>query len=215
MVNDSGKELRKTIEDKIKLWLILLNRFITERNSREKQMIIALGLCGIIFFDYWVLINPVVRTYMEIISKTGPLEDELKGLKDDRKNEKFIEKNWNQAKTNLETVEKRFIGVDGMPTFLENLSKLALDSGVKVMSLQPQESPNKDAKKTAINPYGSVLIHMSAIGGTYEFGKFLSWLENNPTFIKVKDIKISSNASDDRRHALELDIEAHRKEASL
>ncbi len=54
---------------------------------------------------------------------------------------------------------------------------------------------------------------MSAVGGTHEFGKFLSSLENNPTFIRVMDIKISANSADDHRHVLELDIEVYRKEA--
>ena len=214
MAAASNQEIKKTVEDKIKLWLILLNRFITERNPREKQMIIALGLSGIIFLDYWILINPVVKTYLQVNSKSVHLEAELKDLKDDQKNRKLIEKNWNQAKANLEMSEKRFIGANEMPTFLENLSKLALDSGVKVMSLQPFESPIQNAKKAPMDPYTGVPIRISAIAGTHEFGRFLSSLENNTPFIKVTDVKISSNPSDDRRHSLELNIEVYRKESA-
>ena len=214
MAAASNQEIKKTVGDKIKLWLILWNRFITERNPREKQMIIALGLSGIIFLDYWILIDPVVKTYLQVNSKSAPLEAELKDLKDAQKNRKLIEKNWNQAKTNLEMSEKRFIGVNEMPTFLENLSKLALDSGVKVISLQPLELPKKNTKKASIDPYTGVPIRMSAIAGTHEFGRFLSSLENNTPFIKVTDIKISSNPPDDRRHRLELDIEVYRKGAA-
>ena len=208
------KEISKAIEDKLKLWVALLNKFINERNPREKQMIIALGLIGIVFFDYWVLINPVIKAYIRIGSQSAPLETELKGLSDDWKNRKFIEKNWNQAKLNLENSERRFIAPNETPTFLENLSKLALDSGVKVTSLQPLESPNKNTKKAPIDPYTGVAIRISAIGGTHEFGKFLSWLENNSTFIKVTDIKISPNSMDDHRHILDLEIGVYRKEAT-
>ncbi len=208
----SFKDFSKSIEDKLKLWLALLNKFINERNPREKQLIIALGLIGIIFFDYWILINPVIKTYMHINTESEPLEAEYKMLHNDQKNKKFIEKNWNQAKSNLEISEKRFIAPNEMPTFLENLSKLAFDSGVKVISLEPIEKPQKSSKKAAAELYASVPIRMSAIGGTHEFGKFLSLLENNPTFIKVTDMKISHNTSEDRKHNFELDIEVYRKE---
>ncbi len=208
------KEISKTIEDKSKLWVAWLTKFINERNPREKQMIIVLGLSGMLLLDYWILIHPVIKTYRQIFSQTAPLEAELAGLRDDQKNKKFIAKNWNQAKANLEVSEKRFIGPNEMPAFLENLSKLAFDSGVKVMSLQPLEKPNKNSKKERVNPYSSIPIRMSATGGTHEFGKFLSWLEHNPTFIRVKDIKIASNSVDDHRHMLELEIEVYRIEAN-
>src|SRR5690349_11904608 len=123
MAPSSFKETSKTIEDKLKLWVALLNKFIAERNPREKQMIIVLGLIAIIFLDYWLLINPVIKTYTRVSTESAPLDMELKGLKDDRKNQKFIEKNWNQAKENLEASEKRFVAPNEMPAFLENLSK--------------------------------------------------------------------------------------------
>ena len=213
MAPASIKDLAKAVDGRLKLWLVLLNKFINERNPREKQMIIVLGLIGILFFDYWILIHPVIKTYAQVISQYSALETELRGLKDDQKNKKFIEKMWDKEKEDLKTTEKRFVGPNEMPALLENLSKLALDSGVNVMSLEPLESSNKNAKKGTAAPYSSVSIRMSAVGGTHEIGKFLSWLENNPTFIKVTDIKISPNPADDRRHILELQIEVTRMEA--
>ncbi|OIO37942.1 MAG: hypothetical protein AUJ72_03495 [Candidatus Omnitrophica bacterium CG1_02_46_14] len=213
---DPLKNISKVVEDKLKLWLALVNKFISERNPREKQMVIALGLIGALFFDYWILIHPVVKTYLRVAAESAPLETEYKNLKDDQKNEKFIKKNWEQAKLDLELLERRFIAPNETPAFLENISKLALNSGVKVMSLQPLDNPNKNSKKKEQtgSPYTPILIRMSAIGGTHEFGKFLSALENNQTFIRVMTMKMSPNSADDRRHSLDLDIEVYRREAS-
>lgn len=214
MASFSIQEIRKVTEDKIKLALVLLQKFINERNPREKQMIIIFGILGIIFFDYWLFINPVVKVFTKNLSQSGALESELRGLKDDQKNKQRIEQNWNQTEEKLEQSEKRFIPPNEMPAFLENISKLALDSGVKVMSLQPFEKPGKGNAKESSSPYSGMSIKISAIGGTHEFGKFLSLLETNPTFIKVIALRISHNTMDDRKHTLELSIEVYRKEAS-
>ena len=215
MAGNSLKDLSKLLEDKTKLGLVLFQKFINERNPREKQMISILGLLGILFLDYWLLIQPVVKIFSQNMSQSQAMELELRGLKEDKKNEKFIEKNWNQAKLKLMESEKRFITPNEMPTFLENISKLALDSGVKVIMLQPVDRPDKIAQdgKKEISLYMGALFKMSAVGGTHEFGKFLSWLETNPTFIKVTEIKISPNSADDRKHILELSFEVYRKEA--
>ncbi|OIO37972.1 MAG: hypothetical protein AUJ71_04165 [Candidatus Omnitrophica bacterium CG1_02_49_16] len=218
MAGDSTKDIKKAAADKLKLWIVLLNRSITERNPREKQLIIVLGLIGIAFFDYWILINPVVKTYVRVSSQYVPLETELKGLRADRKNQKLIEKKWNEAKADLENAEKCFIALDEMPSFLENISKLAQDSGVQVTALQPLERTEKagnSKKKGTLNssPYPAVLIRLNASGGTHEIGKFLSCLENSATCIKIKDVKISAHAMDDHRHGLELEVAVYRLEA--
>lgn len=215
MAASSFKEIRKLTEDKLKLFLVLLQKFINERNPREKQMIIVVGILGIIFVDYWLLINPVVKVFTNDLSGATVLENDLRSLQDDQKNQKLIESNWNKAKEKLVESEKRFIASDEIPAFLENISKLAPQSGVRLISMQPPtEGPKKEtAKETANNPYTPILIRLNAVGGTHEFGKFLSLLETNPTFIKVTDIRISPNPEDERKHILELSIEVYRKEA--
>ena len=214
MAAASFKEFSKLIADKIKLGLVLLQKFINERNPREKQMIIVLSILGIIFLDYWFLINPVVKIFTNNYSQFKMLQNKFQELSNDQKNKKVIEKNWNQIKEKLGQTEKCFVAPDEMPAFLENISKLAQNSGVKVLSLQPLENLEKSNKKD-VNPYTGLLIKMSAVGGTHEFGKFLFWLETNPTFIKVTDPRISANSVDDRKHLLELTIEVYRKETLL
>ena len=147
MVAASIKEVSKIVEDKTKLALVLLQKFINERNPREKQLIIVVGILGIIFLDYWLLINPVVKIFTNNYSQFATLQSELQGLRDDQKNKKVIEKNWNQIKEKLAQTEKCFVAADEMPAFLENISKLAQNSGVKVLSLQPLENLQKNEKK--------------------------------------------------------------------
>src|SRR3989338_3420778 len=162
MAAASFKEFSKLIADKIKLGLVLLQKFINERNPREKQMIIVLSILGIIFLDYWFLINPVVKIFTNNYSQFKMLQNKFQELSNDQKNKKVIEKNWNQIKEKLGQTEKCFVAPDEMPAFLENISKLAQNSGVKVLSLQPLENLEKSNKKD-VNPYTGLLIKMSAV----------------------------------------------------
>ena len=212
-MSDPLKKFSKQLEDKVKLGLVLLQKFLNERNPREKQLILVMGILGIVCLDYWLFIHPVIKIYADNFSHFEAQKTELKGLEDDQKNKKFIEKNWRQSKENLEESDKRFIASNEMPAFLENISKLALNSGVKMISLQPLENSNKNGKKDGLNPYTGAPIKMSALGGTHEFGKFLSSLEANATFMKITELRISHNSTDDRKHVLELSMEVYRKEA--
>jgi len=102
--------------------------------------------------------------------------------------------------------EKMFVAPGEIPSLFENLSKLAQNSGLKIISLKPANSPEGDSGN-----YQRIPIRISALAGTHELGKFLAELEGGGTFFRVTDLKIVANTSDIRRHSIDLSLEACRK----
>ena len=170
-------------------------------------MVVAGAAMAIIVLDSFLLINPVIGVVMSTSPKLAVMKRQLQGLKDDHRNKPLIEQTWEATKKRLTEAESRLVASNELPALLENLSTLAQDSGVKIISLKPIETVAKTEKAQEIRRYHSIPIEISALSGTHELGKLLSKLESGPTFFRVTDIKITANSADIRRHSIQLGLE--------
>lgn len=181
--------------------------FFNKRNTREKIMIIALAAAIVVFLDYWLFIHPVVQVFSNTLPQLSLLESDARSYQSDIQNRGKIKQSWADAKARLAESELQFVAPDELPALLENLSKLALGSNVKILSLktgEPQEAGSSGR-------YTRVPVRMSAVAGTHELGNFLSRLESGRTFFKVEDLKIMAQQADPKRHQIELVLEVYRR----
>jgi Tfp pilus assembly protein PilO len=209
-----GQGFQALMDGKVRPVLEKAGAFYNARNLREKTMIVIFGAVFIIFLDYWLLIRPVVHVFTDTIPKLHALDQELEGLRADKKNRAAIAREWEESKAQVATQEEMFITRDRVPALLENISKLALDSGVKILSLRPvgiiAEKGKGKGKAGGSKGYSLVPITLNAQAGTHELGSFLARLENGPAFFRVKDLRISARGEQDvRRHDIEVNIETY------
>lgn len=183
--------------------------FLNSRNPREKVMILALVGFLILTLDVMIFVQPLIKIVSRNLPQLSVLGAEAKTLQEDKKNKVMIHQKWEFSEVEIEDKQKTFVGPDEVPALLENLSKLANESSLKITSLKPIELPTVSETKS----YSSVPIQISALAGTHEFGAFLGRLESGQTFFRVKDIKIAVNPMDEKRHLVELMIETYRKDA--
>jgi Tfp pilus assembly protein PilO len=198
------------VDQKIKPALEKAIGWFNGRKTSEKVMFVILAAVIIIAIDYWILIRPVMKTFSETLPQIGTLESKLHELKSDQKNVKKIDEDWLNQNKILEQKEKMFIAPNELPALLENLSKLASDSGVKIISLNPIET-------TTVSPsgrYGLIPIKISGVAATHELGKFLSKLEGGNVYFRVVELNISENPVDLRRHLVNIQIETYRTSGS-
>src|SRR3990167_3114096 len=151
-----------------------ITHYLNSRNPREKKMFVAVAAMAIIAFDYLLLINPVIGVCMRATPKLAAMKSQLQELKDNGRNEALIGQSWEAADGRLAAAERAFVASNELPTLLENLSKLAQDSDVKIISLKPIEAVSKTEKAKR---YQSIPIEINSSSGTHELGRFLSKLE--------------------------------------
>lgn len=180
---------------------------LNKRTEREKQILIGVLIAVAFILDYVLLLQPAMSTFSETSLKVGPLKQELKELTSDIKSKDMIQRRWEQVKGLSGERDKTLIAADETPSLLENLSQQAQRSGVKIVSLQPEDL--KDKPKGTFAPFP---ISMKAVAGAHEFGTFLSNLETGTTFFLIKDLKITTNPADDRKHLIELSMEAYKRQ---
>ncbi len=184
--------------------------FLNARNAREKYMLIALIGVALFVVDYFVWLAPVLSAYSEAAPKIAPLREELKQLKEDHKNKDVLREKWETAKKELIEKDHMFIAADETPALLENLSKQAQKAGVRITSLEPSEGVKMSSAKAS--SYTPLPLQMKASAGAHEFGALLSTLETGSTFFRVKDLRIASNPLNERKHLIELSMEAYKRE---
>jgi len=188
-----------------KISLDFITHFVNSRNLREKKMLVTVAAVAVIAFDYLLLINPVIGVCMRTAPKVATMQTQLQELKDNHRNKALIDQSWEATNKRLTEGERRFVASNELPALLENLSKLAQDSDVKIISLKPIETFSKTDKARR---YNSVPIEINASSGTHELGRLLSKLESGPTFFRVTDIQITAESSNIKRHSIQLGLEA-------
>lgn len=179
--------------------------FLNSRNQREKVMFIALMGAGLLVLDYLIFIQPVVKMFVATMPELSASGQDLRALQEDYKNRDQIEQSWTKTKQALSEKEKMFIAPNEVPALLENLSKLAQTSGVKILTLKPETALSSGGD------YQRIPIKISASAGAHEFGRFLAKLEAAATFFVVTDVKIQNTATDIHRHSVDLSVEAYGK----
>ena len=181
--------------------------FLNERAPRERLFLVGFGVALMVVLDYFLWVTPVTRTLTHTVSTVSTLQSQLDELKQDKKNEAAIRAKWKEIRQELEDKQNRLGASSQIAPMLENLSKLASESGVKIVSLKPAEEARPPADKS----YFAVPIQISAMAGTHELGGFLMRLETGGTFYKVRDLKISANPADERKHLIDMVVETYRK----
>ena len=105
----------------------------------------------------------------------------------------------------VESYEKKLPVEQEIPALLENLSDMAKDSNIKIVSIVPaMPKDNNPGNKSLI--YREIPILITAKSGYHELGHFLNSLENADRFMKVVDINIKANKASPKKHDVELMI---------
>ncbi|MFH1665753.1 MAG: type 4a pilus biogenesis protein PilO [Candidatus Omnitrophota bacterium] len=118
-------------------------------------------------------------------------------------------KELNTLKRELSGYSKAFPDQKGIPEFLEELSAIASDSGVKILSITPE-----DLKAVAIEGensgyYKEMPIIITAKSGYHQLGNFVSNLERGKRFIAIDDLDINYDNKFPRRHNIRMVLKTY------
>ena len=181
--------------------------FLNDRNPREKKMLLIMALAVLICVDYWIVVTPILFVSQKTLPELSALQQELQTLRDDWKNRTLIDKNWNELKLKMQTFEQGLISQDEIPALLQNLSRQAKETGLKITSLKPTEHVLARDNDSGV----SIPIEVHALAGAHECGFFLERLENDKTIFNIKELRITANPDDAKRHLVEMSIEVYQK----
>jgi Tfp pilus assembly protein PilO len=92
---------------------------------------------------------------------------------------------------------------DRIPALLENLSEMAKNANMNIVSIMPI---GKGPTRPEAHACREIPIMITAKAGYHELGRFLSALEHSGRFMKVTDLQIKGNKAIPKKHDVELSV---------
>ena len=148
------------------------------RDTRHKIIVMtaAIFLLGALAGKHF-FIDPDFRTLKKLagqLSAENQKEEALKRILDlDKK---------------IKSYDRYFSKTDDVSWLIDNMNRLAIESGVSLVSITPQQAETDEN-------LNKLILRMEARCGYHELGKFFSGIESGARLIKISNVSVQSQAA--------------------
>jgi len=183
-------------------------------SSLDKQKIILIFIisAGLLYADFAYLMKSQFDGLKSKDPKIVKLKKDIETLNKDIANAKaLLQMPGAAAKENV--TFKKVISPDGVPSLLENITKLARKYGVSITQIsspKATEAP-KSSKPEAVMPYLTVAISIEASCDYHALGGFISELNQLPAIITVSEMSIVPGGEDSVKQNVILELKTYVK----
>jgi Tfp pilus assembly protein PilO len=170
----------------------------------KTQTTILIALFAVVVFILYIsyIFLPQVTNDINIIGKTIGIMGELKEARSLIAQRDDLKKKAELYNEKIELYEKKLPAQQEIPSFLENLSKMARSANITIIGIIPVTLKLQKERRSQV--YQEMPILITAKSGYHELGRFLNNLEDGPRFIKVVDINIKADAVAPKKQDVEL-----------
>lgn len=172
--------------------------------DKKTQATILMVLLGVVVFILYIsyIFLPQITNGINIIGKTIGIMGDLKEARSLIAQRDELKKKAELYNEKIELYEKKLPAQQEIPSFLENLSKMARTANITIIGITPVTL--KPQKERGYQVYQEMPILITAKSGYHELGRFLNNLEEGPRFIKVVDINIKADITTAKKQDVEL-----------
>lgn len=178
--------------------------------AKKKILLIYAGALLLVLAGYFFFfLKPNMAKLSELFPKITERKVSVKSIQDDLLHENKLKEKLSSLEEKLGGYEKSLSREKEIPVLLENLSETAKKSGVKILSIIPDDSAHKTQPDKEGRVYQEVPITVSARSGYHELGLFINRLENDKRYMQVSHMKITPNPSNSKKHNIEFVVYAY------
>ncbi len=184
-----------------------LTNFISDKLTEKNRYYVLIGLLvGIFLIDYLFLMMPQVRMLLTLTPKTNNLLKDLKQAHEDIDNIKEHQAHLAGLQDKMKLYGAKILSREEIPSILENITKIASETTVKINQIMPIKESQSLALTTDEGKYYSLSILLSGRGGYHNIGRFFNRLENDKIFMSIIDFDITSSNESQMQHAVNVTI---------
>ena len=196
MAVDIGAEIKK-----------LLDRAKSGKNKKEMLILAGAFFALFIVVYFYIFYRPAIVDLKKVMPEISFLSRQLNDAVQDIENRPLLEKKEKTLRAKIEFYEKHLPTEREIPKLLENLSDLATQSNVKILSITPVMIPAEESETQPI--YKEIPINVEAKCGFHQMGELFQKLEHGDRFMKISGITINADTSDIFRHRLRFGIRTY------
>lgn len=191
-----------------KIQLNKLKEIKLDKTKKETFVFIISAVILFIFLYFQIFLKVAVSQIFTLNPEIRKLKIDIKNTKEDFYHEETLKKRLKDMEGRIDIYEKKLPVEHEIPMLLEDLSRMAKDSYVKILGITPVSvSIKRKQKKSEVCRQIPIMIR--AKSGYHEMATFINRLEDADRFMELSDIKIKFSKSDFRRHDIELIVSTY------
>ncbi len=175
----------------------------------KKENLAALSVIAvalIIVVSYQLILSPLLFKVRDIAGQLAQRKRDVQTAQISPEALAKLEQEIAQVKEGMRYYHKRLQTEAGIPEMLKELNQIAGDLNIKFAGVKP-----KDAQRISLSADAGVLVQIPIAVelkcGYHQLGQFINRIESSSTrFMKVTELKVSSNTQDIWVHNVELVI---------
>jgi Tfp pilus assembly protein PilO len=181
-----------------------VSRVIDKVNAKNPYLIVGIVCGAILIMFYYGFFQAKLGEITILNGDIGNLQQSL----DETKNNLQRLNQYNEEialyRKRVEILNKKIRTKEDIPVALENLSRIAVESGVQIEQMMPDEARGEVVHKAGDTKYIAIPIVIGARSSYHGFGKFVNSLEKEGIFLGFSDLGIMTNPSDPNQHLVKL-----------
>jgi len=188
--------------------------------EKEKAIFFIVVTVLIIVALIQFVTRPAIRKLGNLNRQVSEVRENLKKSESLIARKSQIENRFNSLQAKLEDFKLALPSRSDVPNILQNISRLAGESRVKILKIEPikleRKSPlpiSPQVKQPVVQPppsiYTEVPIKVEAKGGYHALGEFANRIESAKNLMSISDLEIESNTDDMYRHNIRLLISVY------
>ncbi len=182
-----GKVIQKSknpVEMIKKLWQ-------KDRKTIIQQAVILLVLVALVVF----IIFPLFFKIHSMGTDLKDLELRISTAKSKIKKVPEFKKQMELYGKEIETTQKRFLQIRDLDELVGDLSKLAANSGVRLVGSRPINDQKQPLPDPYNKKYLSASYELTLEGGYHEFGALISEIEQSEKLLLIRDLSLQPNTA--------------------
>lgn len=186
--------------------------------AQQKAILFAIVAFLIMFVLIQFITRPAIRTLRDLTQQVSQLRENLKKSEVLIANKSKMKDQLVSLQARLEDFKSALPLRSDMPNILQDISRLASESKVKILKIEPVKSEKlpqaaPQTKQVAVQTpptiYTETPIKIEARGGYHSVGEFINRIENAKNFMSIADLEIESDSAGMYSHNVRLLIIAY------
>lgn len=178
--------------------------------EEKKRYYVLAGILLIIFLlDYFLIMQPQLKTLMTLNPKITILAKDFKKAKEDIPRFHQYQQEVVKLREKKIAIGTKILAKEEIALVLENISRIANRQGVRINQIMPLKDSQQLVLTNEDGRYDTLPILIDAKGGYHDFGRFFNQIEQDPIFMSITDFDMTANTSDPAHHTVRMTITAY------
>ncbi len=166
---------------------------------KDLALVFIAGLL-VLILDYSLILSRQMHLLGNLNKKYSEYKEKISLADDSSSRVESFQNRRKSLKEKAEQFAKEIITESQISGLIEDIELCAKDEFVRISYIKPTELVKSAKPVSSEYSFSTLGIHIEAVAGYHQFGKFVNRLERLNSFITVKELSIASNSSSNLRH---------------